>query len=68
MRACGLALVGRQPVAPDHAFDAALDDYVTEMATLRHRDPSHDLPIDALERVFTLAFALEQLRQNFCDP
>ena len=67
LRASGTALVARQHVASRHAVDAALDDYAAEMAVLSHQDLTRDLPVDAMERIFTLAFALEQLRRNFND-
>ena len=67
LRASGVALVGRQPAASRHAVDAAFDDYAAEMTALPHSDLTGDLSIDAMERIFTLAFALEQLRRNFGD-
>ena len=67
LRASGVALVGRQQAPSRHAVDAAFDDYAAEMTTLRHQDLTCDLPVEAMERVFTLAFALEQLRRNFSD-
>ena len=67
LRASGAALVARQHVAPPHAVDAALDDYAAEMAVLSHQNSTRDLPVDVMERIFTLAFALEQLRRNFND-
>jgi uncharacterized membrane protein YccC len=67
LRASGAALVGRKR-APSHgAVDAAFDDFAAEMTRLRREDPMHDLPVEATERIFTLAFALEQLRRDFND-
>ena len=67
LRASGVALVGRQPAVSRHAVDAAFDAYAAEMAGLRHQDPIQDLPAEAMERIFALAFALEQLRRDFND-
>jgi hypothetical protein len=67
LRASATALVARQQVAPCHAVDAALDDYAAEMAVLSRRDLPRDLSVDAVEVIFTLAFALEQLRRNVND-
>ena len=67
LRASGVALVGRQQ-APSHgAVDGAFDDYAAEMTRLRHQDLTRDLPVEAMDRIFTLAFALEQLRRDFND-
>jgi hypothetical protein len=67
LRASGVALVGRQRVASHPTLDAAFDEYAAEMAVLRHQDLIRDLPVDVVERIFTLGFALEQLRRNFND-
>ena len=67
LRASGVALAGRQPAVSRHAVDAAFDAYAAEMAGLRHQDPIRDLPGEATERIFVLAFALEQLRRDFND-
>jgi uncharacterized membrane protein YccC len=67
LRASGVALVRRQQTPSRHAVDAAFDDYAAEMARLRHQDLIGDLPVEAIERIFALAFALEQLRRNFGD-
>ena len=67
LRASGVALVGRQQAPSQHAVDAAFDAYAAEMAGLRHQDLTCDLPVEAMERIFTLAFTLEQLRRNFSD-
>ncbi|SHG08209.1 Fusaric acid resistance protein-like [Bradyrhizobium erythrophlei] len=67
LRASSVALVGRQRMASDPILDAAFDEYAAEMGILRHQNPVRDLPVDVVERIFTLAFALEQLRRNFND-
>jgi uncharacterized membrane protein YccC len=67
LRASGVALVGRHQAPSRDAVDAAFDDYAAEMARLCHQDLTRDLPVEAMERIFTLAFAIEQLRRNFGD-
>jgi uncharacterized membrane protein YccC len=67
LRASGVALVGRQRVASHPILDAAFDEYATEMGILRHQNLARDLPVDVVERIFTLAFVFEQLRRNFND-
>jgi hypothetical protein len=67
LRNCGVALVGRQRAPSHDAVDAAFDDYAVEMTGLRHQDLIRDLPAEAMERIFTLAFALDQLRRDFND-
>jgi hypothetical protein len=67
LRASGVALVGRRQAASRYVVDAAFDDYAAEMARLCRQDLTRDLPVEAMERIFTLAFALEQLRRNFSD-
>jgi len=39
--------------------------YDTEMAALRREGLTRPLPADDVERLFTLGFALDQLRQHF---
>jgi Fusaric acid resistance protein-like len=46
---------------------AAFDDYAAEMAAIRREGLMRTLPGDALEHLFTLGFALEQLHQHFRD-
>jgi uncharacterized membrane protein YccC len=67
LRASGVALVGRQQAPSRHAVDAAFDDYAAETVGLRHQDQIRDLPVEAMERIFALAFALEQLHRDFND-
>jgi uncharacterized membrane protein YccC len=49
------------------AVEAALDAYAEAIAAVRREHLTQDLPIEAVERIFALGFALEQLRQNFSD-
>jgi uncharacterized membrane protein YccC len=67
LHASATALVARQPVPPRHAVDAALEAYAAEMAALGHGDLSRDLPAEAMEIIFALAFVLQQLRQHLND-
>jgi len=48
-------------------MDAALKAYVAEVVSMRGEGLTRTLSIDEAERVFTLAFALEQLYRNFSD-
>jgi uncharacterized membrane protein YccC len=67
MHASRRSLVKRQHGAPRQALDATLDNFAAEIAALNQHDLTRDLPADAVEHIFTLAFALEQLRRNFSD-
>jgi uncharacterized membrane protein YccC len=67
LRASGAALkAGREAPAPD-AVETALDAFADELAAMRREGLTRDLPTDDVERIFTLGFALEQLRRNFDD-
>ena len=48
-------------------LDAAFDRYDAEIAALRREGLARDLSADAVERLFALGFALDQLRRNFAD-
>jgi uncharacterized membrane protein YccC len=67
LRANGAALVARQRPASRDTVEAAFSDYAAEMIALRCQDLTRDLPLDVVERVFALSFALAQLRHNFGD-
>ena len=64
---CGssAALIARCNPPPVAAVDAAFDGYAAEITALRREGLTRDLPVDALERLFALSFALEQLRHDF---
>jgi uncharacterized membrane protein YccC len=67
LRACAAALLGRgRPPALDHT-DAAFDAYAAEIAAIRGEDLMRAMSGEALEHLFTLGFALEQLHQHFRD-
>jgi uncharacterized membrane protein YccC len=61
------ALAGRKNAPPRAPVDAALDDFATGLADARREGLTLVLPVDDVERVFALGFALEQLRRNFGD-
>jgi uncharacterized membrane protein YccC len=67
LRGCAAALVTRT-VAPSLATaDAGFDAYAAEIAAIRAEGLMWALPGEALEHLFTLGFALEQLHQHFRD-
>jgi uncharacterized membrane protein YccC len=67
LRASAIALNGRSPPPPLDAAEAAFEFYAAEIAAIRREGLTRDLPGDALEHLFTLGFALEQLQQHFRD-
>jgi uncharacterized membrane protein YccC len=67
LRANGAALVAHQHPAARDAVEAAFSDFSAEMIALCRQNLMRDLSIDAVERVFALSFALEQLRHHFGD-
>lgn len=67
LRRSGEALAaGREP-PPLDAAEAAFDGYAKAFALVRREGLTLGLPVDTAERIFTLGFALDQLRQNFRD-
>jgi hypothetical protein len=67
LRRSGEALAARRDPPPLDAAEAALDGYAAAFAAIRREGLTLGLPIDTAERIFTLGFALDQLRQNFRD-
>jgi uncharacterized membrane protein YccC len=67
LRACHSALIARRSSPPLNAVEAALEGYAAAIATARRERLTQDFPDDAVERIFVLGFALEQLHQNFID-
>ena len=65
LRGSSAALIARRNPPPLAAVDAAFDGYEAEIAALRRKGLTRDLPGDAVERLFALGFALEQLRHDF---
>jgi uncharacterized membrane protein YccC len=66
-RGCASALVDRAGPPPRADVEAAFDLYGGEIAALRRENLLRVLPSDALERIFALGFALEQMRQHLED-
>jgi uncharacterized membrane protein YccC len=67
LRGSGDALLARGRPVSCRPLEAALDDFAAAMAALRQHDLQQALPADIAERIFALAFALEQLRRNCRD-
>jgi uncharacterized membrane protein YccC len=67
LRASAVALSGRTTPPPLDAAEAAFELYAAEIAAIRREGLMRALPGDALEHLFTLGFALEQLQQHFRD-
>jgi hypothetical protein len=67
LHASAAALIGRGTPPPLDVAEAAFDAYAAEIAAIRREGLTRALPGDALERLFTLGFALEQLQQHFRD-
>jgi uncharacterized membrane protein YccC len=67
LHASGAALMTRRDPAPMGEFETALDAYASEVAALRRDGVTRDLTSEALEQLFALGFALEQLHQHFTD-
>lgn len=67
LRRSGEALAARRAPPPLDAAVAAFDGYAAAFAPVRSEGLTRGLPVDAVERIFTLGFPLEQLRQNFRD-
>jgi len=61
------ALVGRTSPPSLDSVAQALDDYAAAMAEVRRLGLTHELSGEAVDRIFGLAFALEQLGENFKD-
>jgi hypothetical protein len=65
--ACANALLARRGPPPMEPVIAALDGYAAEMAALRQQGLTRDLPAHAVEHVFALGFALDQVRHHLTD-
>jgi len=65
LRRRGEALAGRRE--PALAAEAAFDNYAEAIASAGREGLTQGLPVDALERIFTLGFALDQMRQDLRD-
>jgi uncharacterized membrane protein YccC len=67
LRASGLALTARCAPPPLDDVDAALDRFAAEVAAIRREGLTRGWSNEAVERLFALGFALEQMHQNFRD-
>lgn len=67
LRRSSAALIGRRAPPALDSVEAALADYAAAMATLRAEGLTRTLSGEAVEHIFTLGFALEQLHRNFRD-
>ena len=67
LRRSGEALAARHDPPPLNEAEASLDGYAEAFAAIRREGLTLGLPVDTVERIFTLGFALEQLRQNLRD-
>lgn len=67
LRESAEALVSRRQPPSHDAAEAALDDYAEALAAARGEGLTKGLPAETVERIFTLGFALDQLRQNLRD-
>jgi uncharacterized membrane protein YccC len=67
LRSSGAALVARRHSPTLDAIEMAFGAYAAALAGARREGLTRNLPGDVVERIFTLAFALDQLRRNFID-
>jgi hypothetical protein len=67
LRRGGEALAARREPSAFDAAEAALNDYTEAIAAVRREGLTRGLPVDAVERIFTLGFALDQMRQDLRD-
>jgi len=67
LRGSSAALIARRKPPPLDTVDAAFNSYGAEIAALRREGLTRDLPGDAVERLFALGFALDQLHRDFKD-
>jgi hypothetical protein len=64
LRGLGAALTKHRAAPSPGAVEAALRGYADELAALRREGTTNSLSGDAAERIFALAFALEQLGRD----
>jgi hypothetical protein len=67
LRASAAALSTGQEPPPLDDVEAALDGYAAEIAALRRQGLTRELPDEAVERIFALGFALDQLHLHLRD-
>ena len=66
-RTVAAALTSRSAPKPDPALEQALAAYAIAAAAVRREGLTRDLPDEAVGRIFSQGFALEQLRLNLDD-
>jgi len=67
LRASGAALTGRLAPPSLGDVDSALDGFAAELAAIRYEGLTRGWSNEAVERLFALGFALDQMHQNFRD-
>jgi uncharacterized membrane protein YccC len=67
LRGLGAALTKRQDAPSSGAVETAIRGYTADTAALRRGGAAGSLPDDVAERIFALAFALEQLGRDLDD-
>ena len=67
LRACAAALTAAAHPPPLAATEAALASYAAEIAAIRRDGVMREMPLEVVERIFALGFALDELRRNFAD-
>ncbi|WP_051335550.1 FUSC family protein [Methylocapsa acidiphila] len=67
LRATSDALLAGRNQPPLTAVNGSIEDFMEEINALRRDGATRALPSDALEHLFALGFALEQLRENLKD-
>lgn len=67
LQTCAAGVAARRAPPPLDDATRALDGFAAELAALRRANATRSMPVDIVERVFTLGFALEQLRRNLSD-
>jgi uncharacterized membrane protein YccC len=67
LRASAKALEARRDPPPRGAVEAALAGFAAELGAIRHDRLTRDLSVEAVERMFALGFALDQLDAHFAD-
>ena len=67
LRSSAAALSARQAPPSLQAAESALEGYAAELTALRREGATRELSDEALERIFALGFALDQLRLHLRD-
>ncbi len=67
LRSAGAALTSHRQAPSTDATDAALTGYAASLDELRKNRRTDQLSAEVLERLFTLSFAFEQMRENLRD-